>query len=319
MLKVRFLKSSGNIEDDSKINHYADMSKSQFIDIYLPSNREYQIVEEKDEADICICGTQHTDNSLLRKNELNIFYTVENFSVGRTHYQHFNKFGRYDNPMIDLYIYNDVTIPRNNTIPAIYQRINYFNKLNDINNKLYYEKVREFYNKLDCPYSEKKFCLFISQNMLNPIKMVALKLLSQIGPIHSLQAIAKTNKELQAVNCYNSYELLKLFNQYKFIICFENSNTKGYITEKIFNVFLAKSIPIYDGDPEVDRFINRDSYLAFDDNLISKINLLNNNESEYNKMINVYKSYKLDNAFIEKNFDNLLKKKYLNNVYEKNK
>jgi hypothetical protein len=316
MLKVRFLQSSGNIEDNSKINHYADMSKSQFIDIFLPCNRDYTIVEEKDEADICICGTQHTDNSLLRKDELNIFYTIENFSVGRTHYQHFNKFGRYDNPMIQLYIYNDITIPRNNTIPAIYQRIKYFNKLNDINTKLYYENAREFYNKLDYPFSEKKFCLFISQNMLNPIKMVALKFLSQIGPIHSLKEIAKHNKELQNINCYNSYELLKLFNQYKFIICCENSNTAGYTTEKIFNVFLAKSIPIYNGDPEIDRFINRDSYISFDSNLVSKINLLNNNEYEYNKMINAYKTYKLDYTFIENNFDNLLKKKYLkkNNI-----
>jgi hypothetical protein len=308
MLKVRFLQSSGNIEDNSKINHYADMPKSQFIDMYLPSHREYQIVEEKDHADICICGTQHTDNSLLRKDELNIFYTVENFSVGRLHYQHLNHFGRYGNNMIQLYIYNDVVIPTENTIPAIYQRINYFNKLNNINTKLYYDKAREFYNKLDCPFNEKKFCLFISQNMLNPIKMVALKLLSQIGPIYSLREIAQHNKELQNANCYNSFELLKLFNQYKFIICCENSNTVGYITEKIFNVFLAKSIPIYHGDPEVDKFINKNSYIQFDNDIISKINLLNNNEYEYNKMINTYKTYELDNAFIEKNFDNLLKK-----------
>ena len=55
--------------------------------------------------------------------------SVENFSVGRLHYQHFNKFGRYGNSRIQLYIYNDVVIPTENTIPAIYQRINYFNKL----------------------------------------------------------------------------------------------------------------------------------------------------------------------------------------------
>ena len=104
MLKVRFLESSGNINDNSTINHYADMPKSQFIDIYLPSNRQYHIVDENDNADICICGTQHTDNSLLRENELNIFYTVENFSVGRSHYKHLNKFGKYGNNKIHLYI-----------------------------------------------------------------------------------------------------------------------------------------------------------------------------------------------------------------------
>ena len=82
-----------------------------------------------------------------------------------------------------------------------------------------------------------------------------------------------------------------------------------FFHEKIFNVFLAKSIPIYDGDPEVDRFINRDSYLAFDDNLISKINLLNNNESEYNKMINAEKTKQLNQKLIENYFDKLIKNK----------
>ena len=306
MLKVRFLHSSGNIEDNNKINHYADMPKSQFIDMYLPSHRQYQIVDENDKADICIIGTQHTDNSLLKEDELNIFYTVENFSVGRTHYQHFNKFGRYNNPMIQLYIYNDVVIPKETTIPAIYQRINYFNKLNDINSMLYYPKAREFYNNMNIPFKQKKFCLFISQNMLNQNKMHILTILSTLGQIDSLQAVAKNNPKLQNSNCYNSYELLKLFNEYKFIICFENSKTIGYITEKIFNVFLSKSIPIYDGDPNINDFIERNSYIPFDNKITEKISLLMNNEILYNNMLNQKKTKELDYSFINQNFDKLI-------------
>tara|TARA_Y100000591_G_scaffold126524_1_gene108415 strand:- start:30752 stop:31687 length:936 start_codon:yes stop_codon:yes gene_type:complete len=310
MLKVRFLKSSGNIEDNANINHYADMSKSQFIDMYLPSHRQYQIVEESEKAHICICGTQHTDNSLLREDELNIFYTVENFSVGRTHYQHFNKFSRYDNPMIQLYIYNDVVLPTETTIPAIYQRIKYFNKLNDINSTLYYKKGQEFYNNMNTPFKEKKFCLFISQNLLNKNKIHILRTLSTLGQIDSLQGIAQNNPKLQTSNCYNSYELLKLFNRYKFIICVENSKTIGYITEKIFNIFLSKSIPIYDGDPNINDFIERNTYISFDNKITEKISLLMNNEELYNNMLNQKKTKELDYSFIDQNFDKLIKKTY---------
>jgi len=312
MLRVRFCNNTDIIVNEALgVSNYFDLVDTQFLDIFLPSHREYIIVDEHEPADICIVGTQHTDNSLLRENELNIFFSVENFSAGRTHYQHLNTFGRFGNPLIKLYIYNDATIPvtlgKPHVIPAIYQRIKYFNKLNDINSKLYYEMAREFYNKMDTPFEKKKFCLFISQNMLNPNKMIIVKMLSTLGVIDSLQRLAIANPELKTSNCFNSYELLKTFNQYKFIICFENSKTEGYITEKIFNVFLAKSIPIYDGDPKVDNFIHKGSYLPFDDNIMNKVKMLRDNETLYNAIIDKPKVKDLEYDSINENFDNLLK------------
>jgi len=286
MLRVRFCNNADiTVKSSLGVQNYFDLVDTQFLDIFLPSHRDYQIVEETEDANICIVGTQHTDNSLLRENELNIFFSVENFSAGRTHYQHLNTFGRLGNPLIKLYIYNDTIKPDVLVIPAIYQRIKYFNKLNDINSKLYYEKAREFYNKMDTPFEKKKFCLFISQNMLNPNKMIIVKMLGTMGPIDSLQQLAILNPNLQNSNCFNSYELLKTFNQYKFIICFENSKTEGYITEKIFNVFLAKSIPIYDGDPKVDNFIHKGSYLPFDDKIMNKVKMLRDNKTLYDAII----------------------------------
>ena len=112
MLKVRFSENANIVVSEKYgIKNYFDLFDTQFLDIFLPSHREYVIVDENEKADICILGTQHTDNSLLREDELNIFFTVENFSVGRKHYQHFNNFNKFNNPMVKLYIYNDVTIP----------------------------------------------------------------------------------------------------------------------------------------------------------------------------------------------------------------
>ena len=307
MLKVRFCNNADIIvpeKDGVKIYH--QLIDTQFLDLFMPSNKEYEIVKENDKADICIVGTQHTNNDLLRKDEFNIFFSVENFSAGRTHYQHLNKFGKYGNPKIDLYIYNDEVIPSEKVIPMIYMRINYFNKLNDMNRKLYYEKAREFIGKIDTPFEEKKFCLFISQNMLNLNKQIVVRMLYNLGQIDTLQSIAKTDIKLQTSNCFNSFELLKLFNKYKFIICFENSKTVGYITEKIFNVFLSKSIPIYDGDPNINDFIERNCYIPFDNKITEKISLLMNNEVLYNNMLNQKKTKELDYSFINQNFDKLI-------------
>lgn len=43
--------------------------------------------------------------------------------------------------------------------------------------------------------------------------------------------------------------------QYKFALCFENSILKGWITEKIFDCFFAGTIPIYWGEPEIEKCI----------------------------------------------------------------
>ena len=42
-------------------------------------------------------------------------------------------------------------------------------------------------------------------------------------------------------SCYNSIELLNIFNKYKFILTIENSYHDGYITEKIFNCFFLQN------------------------------------------------------------------------------
>jgi len=307
MLRVRFSENANIVvTGENNIKNYFDLIDSQFLDIFLPSHKQYTIVSENEHADICILGTQHTNKSLLRDNELNIFFTVENFSVGRNHYQHFNKFGRFNNPLIKLYIYNDICIPRENTIPAMYQRIKYFNKLLDPNSKLYYNQVRENYNKLNTPFNMKKFCLFISQNNLNYNKQIVLNQLGKLGNIDFLHNLANKNLKLKTSPCFNSFELLKTFNQYKFVIAFENSKTQGYITEKIFNVFLANSIPIYDGDPNISDVINPSSFLQYDDRIIQKVQMLMNNEKLYNSIIEKEKTKELDYTFINDNFDRLL-------------
>lgn len=57
----------------------------------------------------------------------------------------------------------------------------------------------------------------------------------------------------------NVRETLK---KYKFAICFENSSFPGWITERIFDCFLAGCVPVYLGDPNI---LNRIPEKAFID------------------------------------------------------
>jgi Glycosyltransferase family 10 (fucosyltransferase) C-term len=51
---------------------------------------------------------------------------------------------------------------------------------------------------------------------------------------------------------------------YQYHICPENSRHEGYYTEKIVDCFVAKTIPVYWGCPDIDRHFNRDGIVIFD-------------------------------------------------------
>ncbi len=77
---------------------------------------------------------------------------------------------------------------------------------------------------------------------------------------------------------------------YKFSISFENALFKGYNTEKIISSFLAKTIPIYWGDPDIEKyfnpeaFINVHHYKTFDE-VIQRVTELDNNDDKYLSML----------------------------------
>jgi hypothetical protein len=279
MFRVRFSQKAGQcIVGKDEVDAYYQLIDEVAVRMFLPPQYSYTIVDEKEPADICIVGIQHTDNSLLREEEINILLSVENFSVGRTHYNFFNKFGRDGNPMIKWYIYNDISHPHENFIPTVYGRINYFNNIWH-----QYKDIRENIN-----FRDKKFCLFTSRNSLNSNKRTVLNELSKIGKIDTLDMYDIYNK-----TCYHSHELITIYSKYKFIICFENSKTNGYITEKIFNVFLSGSIPIYDGAPNIGDYVNINTILLFDENILKKVKILMN-EQIYNSVIQKEKVKKIE-------------------------
>lgn len=52
---------------------------------------------------------------------------------------------------------------------------------------------------------------------------------------------------------------MTLYEQYKFIIAFENSCAEDYVTEKFFDPLLAGAVPVYFGAPNIDEFVPGDN------------------------------------------------------------
>ena len=92
-------------------------------------------------------------------------------------------------------------------------------------------------------------------------------------------------------------EKIPTISKYRFFICYENMIKRGYMSDKIWDVFEARCVPIYLGDPDIlhhvpaNAFIDKRKYTY--DQLLAKIK--NMSEKEYDQYM--------------KNIDKLLKSK----------
>jgi GR25 family glycosyltransferase involved in LPS biosynthesis len=138
----------------------------------------------------------------------------------------------------------------------------------------------------------KHFCCFIVSNPNCEIRNKMFRLLSQYKKVHSYgKHLNNMNTNLKMT--YWSTEYIKYLKNYKFVICFENQKMETYITEKIVNPFIARSIPIYWGTEYIHMIFNQESFLYLENEsdigytkLINKIKELDTNDELYLKMIN---------------------------------
>lgn len=78
---------------------------------------------------------------------------------------------------------------------------------------------------------------------------------------------------------------------HKFSIAFENSSRDGYVTEKLPAALLARTIPIYFGDPTVGmefntkRFINAHEYPNFEA-VVARVREIDQDDEAYLRMVN---------------------------------
>jgi len=282
-LKIRFVEPRTCYALINGTERYRMQSYNQVFEYWLPK-LNLQLVNEDEPADIAIIGNGNSDNSALRPNEVNIFISIENVPHWNQ-YPHYSKFGDFNDPLIDIFVYNhkseiEYLADQKISIPTILFRMNYF--MNNYDNL----KVSP-----STPIKDRKFCLMVNKSGLNSkVGQFQDKLNAKLPVDH----ISLYENEIGKSSCYNPPELLQIFNQYKFIICFENSYTPGYITEKIFNCLFADTIPIYSGSPIIHNFINPDSFINIGENdnfdtAIDRIIQINSSEEEYSKYLSAPK------------------------------
>lgn len=153
--------------------------------------------------------------------------------------------------------------------------------------------------------TKTKFCNFIVSNPYAKKRIDFFHKLSQYKKVDS------GGKVLNNIGgpVANKWEFIK---EYKFTIAFENESHPGYTTEKIFEPFLFHSIPIYWGNPFIDRDFNTKSFVNYhhygdDEAVIEQIITIDSNPD-------LYAQYLLEPYFIDNKVnryvdtDNILKK-----------
>lgn len=122
--------------------------------------------------------------------------------------------------------------------------------------------VAYLYRNCDRPLRELFFNVLLSRFEASGIagKVEAIGACMGAG---QLESQANSNRVVEASRFTNSYidRAIEIYRDFKFVIAFENNAVKGYITEKLSNAYLAGSIPIYWGAPDVNDYFNPDSMI----------------------------------------------------------
>lgn len=141
--------------------------------------------------------------------------------------------------------------------------------------KIYWPQTRNFAEVPVIDYKKKKLLINISGNKssIHPRELYSERLKS----IKHFQKFQPNNFDLYGVgwetsNNYPSQEYSSyrgtvsnkwdVLPNYKFSLCYENIiDEPGYITEKIFDCFRARCVPVYWGAPNVTDYIDKDTFI----------------------------------------------------------
>lgn len=136
-----------------------------------------------------------------------------------------------------------------------------------------------------------RFCLFVSSNPRCSERNSIFTVINNAKKVDSAGSVAQS-VEIPSDSRMSRFIMRNRFEmQYRFSICCENKSSPGYCTEKIFMAFLAGSIPIYWGDPEVEldfnpkAFINLNGYKV--EEIVSKVMEIENNPDKWTKIASI--------------------------------
>ena len=121
--------------------------------------------------------------------------------------------------------------------------------------RLRYYKIKYYFDLSLHKYRVDIFHFFCSKNTLD-LYGYGWNRKNIFPHIYSLKLFDIKNMYIGEIG--NKIEVLK---NYKFSLIIENASTNNYLTEKIFQCFAAKVVPVYYGAINVERFIPPGSFI----------------------------------------------------------
>ena len=140
-----------------------------------------------------------------------------------------------------------------------------------------------------------RFCAFVVTNPCNPARNAAFNWLSQYKKVDSAGRLYNNiGDEIFAGRGGGGGELKKheFLKKYKFCLAYENAASQGYTTEKLLHAKAAGCVPIYWGDPKVERDFDTKGFIdarkfTTAEQLIQAVKEVDENDELYQKMVNV--------------------------------
>ena len=246
-----------------------DPNNNFFIHIIRDLFEDVEVVEPED-ADVMFFSLFGNENGRY-KDCKKIFFTGENVRPN---------FRRCD---YSLTFDADEHEGKNFRLPLWYLYIDWF-EVNSYDNPDWLIPESYLYNHNEFTQKKKdKFCSIVYGKQIE-------------SRINAIQNISSNYKQVDVFGKANpNYYLpdgekykLDLISNYKFSLCYENSVTPGYHTEKLLHGKVAGNIPIYYGDKSIGEDFNPDCFInavdMSDEELIQKIIELDQSDNLYNKM-----------------------------------
>ena len=250
-----------------------DYNNNFFIHLLKSINSNYNFIPFSDQTEVLIYSCFGRSHHYADRNKVKkIFYTGENLrpNYNECHYSLTFDFDTYNGKNIRL--------------PLWMLQIDWFNK-KGYKNPQYVIPLNDLKNNELMKKPKTKFCCMVF-NSNSP---------------HRWEILEKLNK-YKSVECYgkpfNNWFYgedvkLNVISDYKFNICFENSISSGYHTEKLIHAKTAGCLPVYWADNMCEKDFNTKSFLNLYnfknlDDLVEKIIYLDETEEEYNNISSKY-------------------------------
>jgi hypothetical protein len=245
-----------------------DPNNNFFIHSLRQLFENVEVVNPED-ADVMFFSVFGNENKLY-KNCKKIFFTGENIrpNFKTCDYSLTFDFESYDG--------------KNFRLPLWYLYIDWFN-VNTYDNpgwlipESYLYGENEFTQK-----SKDKFCSIVFGKMVDS----RLNVIQNISRYKGVDIFGKANPNYKLPDG-EKYKL-DLISNYKFSLCYENSISPGYHTEKLLHGKIAGNIPIYYGDKTVCEDFNPKSFIntvdMSDEEVIETIKKIDTNKELYDRM-----------------------------------